>query len=226
MSVFKPPFSSLRAAIVDLDGTMVDTLGDFERALQLAFEEMGLPAVERSVIARTVGKGSTHLLRSTLTHAGASCERLEEAWERYQRHYLIVNGQHSTLYPGVREGLEALRARGLRLVCLTNKPTAFARPLLVGKGIDGYFDHVFGGDAFERQKPDPLPIVRSCEALGCATVQTLVIGDSRNDAVAARLAGCPVVLATYGYNHGEPVQTVDADAYFDRIDDWVSAQPA
>jgi phosphoglycolate phosphatase len=123
------------------------------------------------------------------------------------------------VYPGVREGLLALRARGLRLACLTNKPTAFARPLLQAKGLDGYFSEVFGGDAFDRKKPDPLPLLKTCEALGSEPARTLMIGDSSNDAQAARAAGCPVVLVTYGYNHGEPVRSVDADGYLDSLDE-------
>ncbi len=123
------------------------------------------------------------------------------------------------MYPGVVEGLAALRARGLRLACLTNKPTAFARPLLAAKGLDGYFELVFGGDAFERKKPDPLPLLKTCEALGTAPARTLMVGDSSNDAKAARAAGCPVVLVSYGYNHGEPVRGVDADGFVDSLPD-------
>jgi phosphoglycolate phosphatase len=77
----------------------------------------------------------------------------------------------------------------------------------------------FGGDAFERKKPDPLPLLKTCEALGSAPGRTLMIGDSSNDAAAARAAGCPVVLVSYGYNHGEPVSTAGADAVVDRIDE-------
>ncbi len=116
------------------------------------------------------------------------------------------------------EGLERLRARGWKLACLTNKPTAFARPLLRKKGLDEFFEVVFGGDAFERKKPDPLPLRKTCEALGSAPGRTLMVGDSSNDARAARAAGCPVVLVSYGYNHGEPVAAVDADGVIDRLD--------
>jgi phosphoglycolate phosphatase len=116
------------------------------------------------------------------------------------------------------EGLQRLRAAGLALACLTNKPTAFARPLLQRKGLDGFFAVVFGGDAFERKKPDPLPLLKTCEALGTPPARTLMVGDSSNDAAAARAAGCPVVLVTYGYNHGQPVHEVPADAHVDRLD--------
>nr|BAE80288.1 Phosphoglycolate phosphatase [Paracidovorax avenae] len=215
------------AAIVDLDGTMVDTLGDFAEALRRMLGELSLPGIEAAQIERMVGKGTEHLLRSVLDHvlqpmepqrrAAAVEAHYPQAWEAYGRHYLAINGSHSRVYEGVAEGLLALRAAGLRLACVTNKPMAFAVPLLRAKGLDGFFDHVFGGDAFERKKPDPLPLLKACEALGTAPARTLAIGDSVNDARAARGAGCPVVLVTYGYNHGQPAREVDADAHVDSL---------
>lgn len=216
-----PPLSlplSCDAVIVDLDGTMVDTQGDFVVALNLTLAELGLSGVDRAFVERTVGKGSEHLLRTTLAHVGGDAALYEPAWAAYQRHYLAINGEHSAVYPGVVEGLARLRDAGLRLACLTNKPTAFARPLLAAKGLDGFFGVVFGGDAFARKKPDPLPLVETCRALGSVPARTLMIGDSRNDAEAARGAGCPVVLVSYGYNHGEPIRAVPADGYLDRLD--------
>jgi phosphoglycolate phosphatase len=227
------PLNSLRfdpthfdAAIVDLDGTMVDTLGDFAESLNRMLRDLDLPPVPAAAIERMVGKGSEHLIHSSLVHVMTAADAEEKAkalfdraWDRYQHHYLAINGQHSALYPGVIEGLKALRARGLRLACLTNKPTSFARPLMAAKGLDGFFELVFGGDAFERKKPDPLPLLKTCEALGTVPARTLMIGDSSNDARAARAAGCPVVLVTYGYNHGEPVRGVDADGFVDSLAD-------
>lgn len=206
-----------QAAIVDLDGTMVDTLGDFAAALNLTLEQLGQPGIDAADIEQRVGKGSEHLIRSVLAHVGAPASLYDKAWEAYQAHYLEINGRHSAVYAGVVEGLQALREAGLRLACLTNKPTAFARPLLEKKGLSAYFDIVLGGDAFERKKPDPLPIVRTCEALGSPRGRTLVIGDSSNDAQAARAAGCPVWLVSYGYNHGQPIRAVDADGYLESM---------
>jgi phosphoglycolate phosphatase len=82
---------------------------------------------------------------------------------------------------------------------------------------------VTGGDRFVRLKPDPLPLLETCAALGSPPTQTLMIGDSVNDSRAARAAGCPVALVTYGYNHGQPVRSVDADAYVDSIADLARA---
>ena len=212
---------TLDAAIVDLDGTLVHTLGDFAVALNFMLDELSLARIAPAAIESMVGKGSEHLIRSVLRHARDNQEADEAlakaAWQSYSRHYLRINGQHSSVYPGVIEGLRALRAGGLRLACLTNKPGEFAKPLLVAKGLDGYFDFVFGGDAFARRKPDPLPLLKTCEALGTRPERTLMVGDSSNDAQAARAARCPVVLVSYGYNHGEPVHGVDADGVVDSL---------
>ncbi|MGJ7522977.1 phosphoglycolate phosphatase [Variovorax sp. LT1P1] len=209
--------SAFDAAIVDLDGTLVDTVGDFVAALNAMLADLGLPTVDAAAVGRMVGKGSEHLIHAVLHHVGAPDTRYPQAYARYQHHYLEINGEHSTVYAGVHEGLQAMRDRGWRLACLTNKPTAFAQPLLAQKGLDGFFEVVFGGDAFERKKPDPLPLLKTCEALGTTPARTLMVGDSSNDAQAARAAGCPVVLVSYGYNHGQPVREVDADAIVDSL---------
>jgi len=223
-----------RAAIVDLDGTMVDTLGDFEVALNRTLADLDLPPVTRALVERTVGKGSEHLIRSVLAHQmalpeakgyGQACPAwtvdslYERAWALYQHHYLAINGDFSEVYPGVSEGLQALRGAGLALACLTNKPLAFARDLLQAKGLAGHFGQVFGGDSFERKKPDPLPLFKTCEALGTVPEQTLMVGDSSNDAQAGHAAGCGVVLVTYGYNHGEPIRSTPALAWVDALTD-------
>ena len=218
----------LDAVIIDLDGTMVDTLGDFAEALNRMLGDLELPPIAAQHIERMVGKGSEHLLRSVLNHVlehmGKAPTAIEiealyaHAWPSYQRHYLAINGHYARVYPGVEAGLQALRHAGLRLACLTNKPTSFALPLLRAKGLEGYFEQVFGGDSFDKKKPDPLPLLKTCEALQTAPARTLMVGDSSNDAQAARAAGCPVVLVTYGYNHGLPAQAVDADGYVDSLE--------
>ena len=231
------------AAIVDLDGTMIDTLDDFCAALNGMLAELPAPfatqRVDRGLVTNLVGKGSEHLITCVLElgsnshnaeNFGADKLSLSEvdalyqqAWSSYQSHYRRVNGERAVVYPGVRAGLADMKASGLKLACLTNKPTEFARALLELNGLDKFFDFVFGGDAFETKKPDPLPLLKTCEALGSAPARTLMIGDSSNDAAAARAAGCPVVLVTYGYNHGEPIRAVNADGFINALDELTTA---
>lgn len=208
------------AILLDLDGTLVNTLGDFAQALNRMLADLALPAIDASAIEHMVGKGTEHLLRSVLAHVGVPdvAARYQDAWQRYEYHYLQLNGQYAQVYPGVLAGLQALAAAGLPLVCLTNKPLAFARPLLQTKGLEKFFRQVYGGDSFARKKPDPLPLLEACKALGAAPQRTLMVGDSSNDAQAARAAGCPVVLMTYGYNHGVPITDTPALGYLDRLE--------
>jgi len=218
-------YLNLQAVMIDLDGTMVDTIGDFEVALNRALTDLQVPTANRLLIERSIGKGSEHLIRTVLKHQFALPEmsgnsrEVEQlfmpVWERYEHHYLSINGEFSKIFPGVMEGLEQIKALGLPMACLTNKPVSFTLPLIQDKGLAPYFTKVFGGDSFERKKPDPLPLLKTCEALQSLPAQTLMVGDSSNDAQAADAAGCPVVLMTYGYNHGEPIQNTPALAWLD-----------
>ena len=231
------PFSQWQAAILDLDGTLVHTLGDFVEALQRMLRDLPEPYGSFSVNAQSVkplvGKGSENLIKSVLElvdNAGAATKNIANisatsivhplfalACERYQHHYRALNGQFYTVYDGVLDGLTALRALGWPLACVTNKPTAFAQDLLHAKGLAGFFVLTLGGDALARKKPDPLPLLEACRRMGVEPALTVMIGDSSNDAQAARAAGCPVWLLTYGYNHGQPIGTVDADGFVDRL---------
>ena len=220
-------YLNLQAVMIDLDGTMVDTIGDFEVALNRALADLQVPKANRLLIERSIGKGSEHLIRTVLKHQLALPEmagntrEVEQlfmpVWERYEQHYLSINGEFSNVFPGVMEGLEQIKALDLPMACLTNKRVSFTLPLIQDKGLAPYFSKVFGGDSFERKKPDPLPLLKTCEALQSLPTQTLMVGDSSNDAQAADAAGCPVVLMTYGYNHGEPIQKTPALAWLDSL---------
>ena len=184
------------AAIVDLDGTLVDTLGDFVEALRRMLGDLPSPyrdfVVDRVLVERLVGKGSENLIKSLLALVDVAQTAINSgalfnlAWASYQRHYPDVNGRYSSVYPGALQGLAQWQAAGLRLACVTNKPTAFALALLVDKGLDRYFLHTIGGDAVARKKPDPMPLLHACNLLGSMPRRTLMVGDSSNDVAAAR----------------------------------------
>jgi len=206
--------ASIRAAIIDLDGTMLDTVPDFEAALNGMRADLGLAPITQETIKPLVGKGSEKLVRDALLldwDAARVDAVFIDALAGYQRHYLAVNGDRSTLFGGVIEGLQAMREQGLRLACVTNKPIAFTLPLLAQKGLAPYFEHVFGGDSFAKKKPDPMPLLGACAALDLAPSQVVAIGDSSNDAESARAAGCFVLTVPYGYNHGRPIQEINSD---------------
>ena len=221
------PLSQFDAALVDLDGTLVDTLDDFVESLQRMLGELPAPycmqVVQRRQVEQMVGKGSENLVNSLLDaidnlHGTAALPAIRVlALDVYLRHYREVNGLYARVFEGVREGLDTFRAAGWKLACVTNKPTDYARALLRLQKLDGYFEVVLGGDATPRKKPDPMPLLAACAALETRPGRTLMVGDSSNDAQAARAAGCPVLLVTYGYNHGEPILQVDADAFTESL---------
>lgn len=207
------------AILIDLDGTLVNTIGDFEAALNAMLCELQLPLINLDFIEKTVGKGTEYLIEQVLKQVGADADVFEAALACYQQHYTGINGQFSQPYAGVPEGLERLHATRLPLACITNKPTKHARVLLQRLELADYFVCVHGGDAFTRKKPDPMPLLETVKSLGVAAKHALMIGDSVNDAQAAHAANCPIVLLTYGYNHGDPINTVAADGYIDSLMD-------
>ncbi|CAG2157001.1 Phosphoglycolate phosphatase, plasmid [Cupriavidus yeoncheonensis] len=228
MTLRRTDWGGIEGVIVDLDGTMVDTAGDFHasiNAMLLALARLHpnlgpvAPMSEQDIVS-FVGKGSENLIRRVLDARFAPLHAnglFAEAYALYDREYIRINGQFSQVYPGVREGLAALKAAGLRMACVTNKPYSFTEPLLAKTGLAQYFELVYGGDAFPLRKPDPYPLLKVAEVFHLDPSAMLAIGDSENDAQAARAAGMGVLLMPYGYNHGNPVQGVDADGIVDSI---------
>jgi len=206
--------TNIKAAIIDLDGTMLDTAPDFHVAVNRMRADLGLGPLAMQTIINFVGKGSENLMRRVLA-VDYDEEDVEQYFSRalasYQEHYEAINGDYATLYPKVIEGLQALKAKGLRLACVTNKPIAFTLPLLEKMGLSPYFEVIYGGDSLQKKKPDPLPLLQVCQDFGLQPAQVVAIGDSSNDALAARAAGCRVLNVPYGYNHGEPIHNVDSD---------------
>jgi phosphoglycolate phosphatase len=203
------------AVTIDLDGTLADTIPDLAAAANTMLGELGRAALEIDRIRTFVGKGIPKLVERTLADAfadGLPDDLMARALPVYERCYSECNGRHSALYPGVSEGLEALRRMGMPLACVTNKSERFTVPLLEHLGLARYFEQVIAGDTLARKKPDPAQLLHACRGFGVAPGDMLVIGDSVNDAEAARAAGCPIFCVTYGYNEGRDVRELDVDA--------------
>jgi phosphoglycolate phosphatase len=204
----------IRAAIIDLDGTMIDTAPDFHVAINRMRTDLDLAPLSVDTIKHFVGKGTENLIRRVLQVDFSSAhveQHFPAALASYERHYPAINGNYSSLYPDVCEGLQALHNKGLRLACVTNKPIAFTLPLLEKTGLRAYFEIVYGGDSLSKKKPDPEPLLQVCADFALQPQQVVAIGDSSNDVQAARAAGCWVLTVPYGYNHGQSIQEVDSD---------------
>jgi len=222
-----------QAVLLDLDGTLLDTIPDLAAAANGMLTELGAPPLPVDDIAAYVGKGTENLVRRCLNDPRVrrpdDDAGVARALAAFNRHYHAVNGRESRLYPGVPEGLAALRAQGLQLAVVTNKPTEFTLPLLEHTGLAPWFSVVVCGDTCPRKKPDPQPLLHACEQLGCPPRRALAIGDSVNDALAARAAGITVLAVPYGYNEGRDIHELDIDGIIFGIDkaaEWLLSPAA
>jgi phosphoglycolate phosphatase len=209
------------AVAFDLDGTLLDTVHDLTAAVNLLFAQQALAPLPVDVVRDLIGKGIADLLGKALTRARGAPPREGEVTAllpSYQEGYAKVLGRETQLFPGVRSGLDRMRAAGFRLAVITNKATRFVAPHLVQAGIADYFDVVVGGDDAVAKKPAAAPLLLAAARMGVAPARMLMVGDSVNDVAAARAAGCPVLVVPYGYNEGEPVQTLASDGIVDSLD--------
>lgn len=203
----------IRAVLLDLDGTLLDTAPDLSAAANAMLAELGLPQLPEGTVRDFIGQGIDHLVQRCLetSRPGAAAQALPEAKRRFAEHYERVNGRASRVFPGVAEGLAAMRRAGLRLACVTNKSARYTVPLLERTGLAPLLDAVVSADEAGRRKPAPDVFLRACEALGASPAETLVIGDSGNDVVGGRAAGCRVYVVPYGYREGRDVRSLDSD---------------
>ncbi len=205
-----------KAVLLDLDGTLLDTAPDLLDAANGMLRELDRPRVSIAEIRAYVGRGIPNLVKRLLAGridaADDPAPPPADALASFRRHYAESNGRHAAPYPGVREGLDRLAAMNLPLACITNKAEAFTKPLLARTNLAQHFKVVVSGDTLPRAKPDPMPLIWVCGHFDLKPKDMLMIGDSVNDARAARAAGCPVFIVPYGYNEGRDVRKLDCDA--------------
>jgi phosphoglycolate phosphatase len=202
-----------RAILFDLDGTLVDANPDIAEAARRMLADIGEPARSNEEVGHFVGKGVGVFVERALNVGRRAHSQAEvaHALELFMAHYVVVNGQQATVYPQVRETLEWLQEQGVPMACVTNKANVFTVPLLQTLGLTEFFACIVGGDSLPQKKPEPEPLLHACRELGALPERSLMIGDSANDALAARRAGIPVLLVTYGYSEGIAVDSIDCD---------------
>ena len=205
----------IKAVMIDLDGTLLDTASDLAAAANMMLRELGRAELPLETIQSYIGKGIQKLVKRSLTGSlddEPDAELFDKAMPLYERDYAKTLCVNTRPYPGVIEGLNALREAGFRLACVTNKAEAFTLPLLRATGLFDFFDIVLSGDSLPKRKPDPMPLLHACTHFNILPHEMLLIGDSLNDAEAARAAGCHVFCVPYGYNEGRDVRELDCDA--------------
>jgi phosphoglycolate phosphatase len=211
--VANPVAPRYRAALFDLDGTLLDTAPDLASAANRMLADLGRPALDEASIRDYVGKGVVNLVnRCFEASGGGSEEERERAHAAFERHYIAGIADRTTPYPGVLDGLAALERAGIPMGCVTNKAGRFTEPLLERTGLRRFFGVVVSGDTIERKKPHPDPVLYAAGKLGARPEETLVVGDSLNDVQSARAAGCTVVVVPYGYREGLALEDLGADA--------------
>lgn len=211
---------SLKAVIIDLDGTLLDTAQDLALAANAMLRELHMAELPSSTIQSFIGKGVPKLVKRTLTNNPddePDSALFEQALPIYERCYAENLHVYTRPYPGVIDGLEQLKQNGFHLICITNKTEIFTLPLLRKTGLFDYFELVLSGDSLPKRKPDPLPLLHACKYFDISPAAAVLIGDSSNDAIAARAAGCHIFCVPYGYNEGHDVHKLDCDAVVDSI---------
>ena len=219
-------FTDIRALAFDLDGTLVDSAPGLAEAIDRTLNDLRLPQAGLARVSTWIGNGADIMMVRALTFAlgrEPQPEEQRDARALFDRHYADTVEAGSTLFPHVKQTLAALKATGLPMAIVTNKPTPFVAPLLESLGIADAFSLIIGGDDVPVKKPHPAAIFMVLGTFGVLQNQLLFVGDSRNDIQAAQAAGVPNVAMTYGYNYGEPIATSQPDLTLDSFDELLPA---
>ena len=204
--------------LIDVDGTLVDSVPDLAYCVDEMMKQLGLPERGEAAVRQWVGNGVERLVKRALLNQleGEPDDALyHKALPIFRALYAQNTSKRSHLYAGVEEGLDYLRRSGYRLGCVTNKAGEFTLPILRDLGIQDFFEVVICGDDTPRKKPDPLPLLTAAERMSVRPENAMMLGDSQSDVKAARAAGFQIVCMSYGYNHGEDIRSFGPDAVID-----------
>jgi phosphoglycolate phosphatase len=213
-----------QAILFDLDGTLIDSAPDLASAINRMLEQLDRSKFSEETIRGWVGNGAVKLVQRALVGQRDVRETIpQDLQDRAVAIFLHEYSQglinKSRLYQGVKETLEKLADQGFTLALVTNKPAAFIAPILEGTAIDHLFTATLGGDSLAKKKPDPLPLRHMCAELKIAVEQAVMVGDSKNDILAARACAIQSIGVSYGYNYGEDIATYGPDAVVDHFSD-------
>ena len=213
------------ALLFDLDGTLLDSVPDLAQAVDRMLRDLGFAEAGEERVRHWVGNGSRKLVQRALAHLrGVDEAEVAEAdidapQQRFFHHYLQCCTERSRLYDGVMVALERWAQRGVPMACVTNKPARFTELLLDHFDLRRLLPVAICGDTLPTRKPDPQMLFRACELLGVEPAAAWMVGDSRNDVLAARAAGMAAICVSYGYNHGRPVAEESPDRLLDSLAD-------
>lgn len=211
--------------LLDLDGTLVDSIPDLAWSVNQTLLELSLPERDILSIRNWVGNGLEKLLHRSLTndfHGEAEDILFEQAMAVFMSVYSDNMCNLSSCYPGVLDGIALLKQKKITLGCVTNKRGEFVGPILEKLGLMNDMSIVIAGDTLARKKPDPLPLLHAASHFDKDPALSLMVGDSESDVKAARAAGFQIVCVSYGYNHGRDIQDTNPDAVIDSIADLIS----
>ncbi len=207
--------------LLDLDGTLVDSIPDLSRCLNMTLRDLQQPERKLEDVRNWVGNGVETLIHRALINdieGQADPELVQQALPIFMRYYHAEPCELTECYPGVREGLTTLKADGKTLGIVTNKNEEFVPPILEKLGILDHMDIIIGGNTLEKRKPDPLPLLHAASMFKQAPEQSVMVGDSISDVNAARAAGFQIVCVSYGYNHGQDIYDTKPDAVIDSLE--------
>ena len=202
--------------IFDLDGTLVDSAPDLALAINAMLDDLKLPRVSEDSVRLWVGNGSAKLVERTLAHHESAVAQTE-AHALFMQHYQANLNRASRLYEHCKVVLEGIKAKGIPMALVTNKPFEFVPPLLEALGIETYFELMIGGDSLAEKKPSPLPLLHCAEQLAVPVSACLMVGDSKADIQSAKAANMPIVALSQGYNQGLDLSTFGPDALIPQL---------
>ena len=213
-------FTNKKLIIFDLDGTLINSSPDLALSINYMLESLNRPTHSLETIHHWVGNGAEILVKRALSESSEIDPTLvesfcQDALKTFLNFYANNLAVETVTYPHVHSTLTTLKEHGYRLAIVTNKPFKFVAPILKALELEDFFELVLGGNSLAQRKPDPMPLLHVCEKLNISPQASVMVGDSKNDILAANSANMESIGLTYGYNYGEAINIYKPSAVFD-----------